>query len=370
MLVIRGKVLKKKILFLIHDMNCGGAERALVNLVNNLNQDKYDITVQSLFDIGKLRDEFNANINYVGGFKKMFRGNVTLSKQFTPERLCKMFIRENYDLVVSFLEGQCCRILSAYDGKKIAWIHVEHRSAEEITRPFRNFKEAKKCYSKFDKIVCVAKTVESNFNSYFHLENKTKVIYNVIDKETILKKSKESQNLIKPSENCFNIVSVGKLVNNHKGFDRLIRIHYKLQENGINNKLYIIGEGEDRKKLESMITDDSVFITGFVDNPYKYVKAADLFVCSSQKEGYSTAVTEALILGVPVISTDVSGARELINNNCGVVCENNELMVFKSIKETIVNKALYNQYKNNAVLRSKTISLENSLNDFEILIDY
>lgn len=361
--------MKKKILFLIHDLYCGGAERVLVNLVNNLDQEKYDITIQTLFDVGMLRDRLNDNIHYIGGFKKVFRGNVTLTKLFTSNQLCKMLIKDDYDLVVSYLEGQCSRIVSAYNGKKIAWIHVESNSQEEITNNFRSYDETKNCYSKFDKIVCVAKTVEDNFNSYFHLEDKTEVIYNVIDKDAILEKSKEKQALINPNDDCFNIVSVGRLLIEHKGFDRLIRIHNKLNEEGIKNKLFIFGEGEGRKTLEELTNDDLVVLSGFVENPYKYVKDADLFVCPSYKEGYSTAVTEALILGIPVISTEVSGARELINNGCGVVCENDEQALYNAIKQALTNKALLEEYKQKAKSRSEQFSTAELVENCEKIFD-
>lgn len=365
--------MKKKILFLIHDLNCGGAERVLVNLVNNLDEDKFDITVQTLFDVGILRNQFNDNIHYIGGFKKMFRGNVTLSKLFTPKQLCKIFIKNDYDVVVSYLEGQCCRILSAYEGKRIAWIHVEHNSQDEITRPFKSYDEAKSCYSKFDKIVCVAKTVESNFNSYFHLENKTQVIYNVIDKDVIIEKSKEKQDLIVPNDNCFNIISVGKLLNSHKGFDRLIRIHKELLNAGINNKLFILGEGSDKNSLMTLIEElevkNSVFLTGFVENPYKYVVKSDVFICSSFREGFSTAVTESLILGIPVISTSVSGANELISNDCGLVVENDENKLYETIKETLKDKSLLEKMKRNAAVRSSDFSLNQNVYKVEEIID-
>ena len=361
--------MKKRVLFLIHDLKCGGAERVLINLVNALDEEKYDITVQTLFDVGVLKDRLDKKINYVGGLKKVFRGNVTLSKLFTPKQLCKMLIKSDYDLVVSFLEGQCSRIVSAYEGKKIAWIHIESNSQNDISNPFRSFKEAKECYGKFDSIVCVAKTIEDNFNSFFHMEDKTQVIYNVIDKNAILEASLEEQNLIIPSDNYYNIVSVGKLSNIHKGFDRLILIHNKLMDRGINNKLYIIGEGEDEAKLEALIKDDSVVLTGFVENPFKYVKAADLFVCSSNKEGYSTAVTEALILGIPVISTDVSGSKELISNGCGTVVtgDNPEQSLYEEIKRALSDKEILNKYSAQARLRGEQFSPEESIQACEEL---
>lgn len=189
-----------------------------------------------------------------------------------------------------------------------------------------------------------------------------------MDKNTIIEKSKEKQNLIVPSDDCYNIISVGKLVNNHKGFDRLVRIHYQLQKDGINNRLYIVGDGADKQKLEEMITDDSVVLTGFVNNPFKYVKNADLFVCSSHREGYSTAVTEALILGVPVISTEVSGAKELVSNGCGAVCANNEEALYNAIKQALKNENLLAEYKQNAELRSKQISPEYYIEMFDDLM--
>lgn len=336
--------MKKRILFLIHDLQCGGAEKVLINLVNSLDQEKYDITVQTIFDVGTLRGKFAEGIAYIPGFRKMFRGNSTLGKLFTPKQLCKMFIKDEYDLVVSFLQGQCSRIVSAYKGKKISWFHAEYISKEAISNSFRSFDEAKECYSKFDKIVCVAKTVEDNFNSYFHLEDKTQVIYNLIDTESIIEASKEQQDLIVPSDDYFNLISVGRLVNNQKGFDRLIRIHKRLLNKGIDNRLYLLGEGKDRLRIEKLISDlgvtNTVVLTGFVENPYKYVKDADLFVCSSHKEGYSTATTEAIVLGVPVVSTDVSGANELIINGCGVVCDNNDQALFENIQKMLDQEVL------------------------------
>lgn len=366
--------MKKKILFLIHDLYCGGAERVLVNLVNNLDQEKYDITVQTLFDVGVLRDRLNDNIHYIGGFKKVFRGNVTLTKLFTPKQLCKMLIKDDYDLVVSYLEGQCARILSAYEGKKIAWIHTYFRNEQEATTSFKNLVEAKDCYGKFDKIVCVSKTVEEQFNSFFGMNNKTEVVYNVIDVDNIVEKSKQTQKSVIPNEKCFNLIASGKLCNSIKGFDRLIRVHKKLLDNNISNKLFIIGEGEDKSNLEALINDldvnKTVALTGFVENPFSYVANADLFVCSSHKEGYSTAVTEALILGIPVISTEVSGARELINNGCGTVCDNNEESLYNAIKQALTDKALLEEYKQNAKLRSEQFSTEKSVEDFEAVINY
>lgn len=349
--------MKKKILFLIHSLQSGGAERSLVNLVNSLNKKKYDVSVQTLFDVGVLRKELDSSVTYIPGFKKLFRGNVSLSKLLTPKQLCRLLIKDEYDLVVSYLEGQCCRILSEYEGKKIAWIHIEHNSKDDIIHPFRDYEEAKECYSKFDKIICVAKTVENNFNYYFELSEKTETIHNIVDVEKIVELGKENQGLIVQNENCYNLISVGRLINSHKGFDRLIRIHKKLLNSGINNKLYIVGSGEDKKAIEVLIdeleVENSVYLTGYTNNPYKYISKSDLFVCASHKEGFSTACAEALILGVPVVSTMVSGAEELVEGKCGIVCDNTEEALYNCLRELLTDKKRLSNYRENAINKSK-----------------
>ena len=108
----------KRVLFLIHDLGYGGAEKVLVNLANNMNKTKYDVTIQTLFNVGVNKKFINSDVNYIPGFKFMFRGNVPLMKKFSPKTLCKWVVKEDYDIVVSFLEGPCSRILSAYNGKK------------------------------------------------------------------------------------------------------------------------------------------------------------------------------------------------------------------------------------------------------------
>ncbi|WP_294954286.1 glycosyltransferase [uncultured Eubacterium sp.] len=365
----------KKILFLIHDLSYGGAEKVLVNLANNLDKTKYDVTIQTLFDVGVNKKFLSNDVHYIGGFKKMFPGNTKLMKLFSPNILCKLVIRKNYDVVVSFLEGPCCRIASAYNGKKIAWIHIEHKTVEELSASFRSQEEMTKCYNSFDKIICVADTVKENFCSLFDVKADCKVLYNVNETNQIIEKSKESQDIISHCDGCFNIVSVGRLSFEHKGYDRLVRIHKRLLDNGINSKLYILGEGGDRNKLELMIKDlnicDSCLLLGFDENPYKYVAAADLFVCSSLHEGFSTAVTESLVIGTPVISTKVSGANELLgcNNEYGIVTENNENALYDGIYTILTEEGLLDKYKKQAKIRGKKFSTNETVENVEKLLE-
>lgn len=365
----------KKILLLIHDLGYGGAEKVLVNLANNLNKTKYDVTIQTLFDVGPNKQFINEDVHYTGGLKYMFRGNVTLMKLFSPKTLCKTIVKDDYDIVVSFLEGPCARILSAYNSKKVAWIHVEYKDESVVTEAFRNLKEATNCYNSFDKVICVAETVKSSFLSYVNLEPPCEVLYNVNETRSIIDKGEETQDKIDSNFDGFNLVSVGRLSIGHKGFDRLINVHKKLIDDGIKNKLYIIGEGDDHSKLQNQIDElglsETCTLVGFDENPYKYVSKADLFVCSSHKEGFSTAVTEALVLGVPVVSTEVSGAKELLGNNneFGIVTDNNENALYDGVYKMLSKKDLLEHYKAQAIIRGKEFSTEKTTRAVEEMLE-
>lgn len=365
----------KKVLFLSHDLGYGGAEKVLVNLANNLDKTKYDVTIQTLFDWGTNQQYINSDVTYKAGWKHMFRGNVPLMKLFTPKALCKMVVKNDYDIVVSFLEGPCARILSAYNGKKVAWIHIEHLSKNAIASSFRSFEEMQNCYNAFDKIICVAETVKSNFLGLSEVTQPCDTLYNVNQTDLIVEKANEQQDVIAHNEDCANIVSVGRLIINHKGFERLISVHKKLKDNGINNKVYILGEGPDHQQLQAQIDEigvsDTCILLGFNDNPYKFVADSDLFVCSSYKEGFSTAVTEALVLGVPVVSTEVSGAKELLGNEneYGIVTDNDEKALYDGVYKMLTEKGLLEYYKKQAVIRGKEFSAEKTTKAVEEMLE-
>lgn len=360
-----------KVLFLITDLSYGGAEKVLVNLANHMDKSKFDVTIQTLFDVGVHRSKIDSSVHYIPGFKHQFRGNSHVMKLFSPEFLCKRIVRGSYDLIVAFLEGPPARIVSEYSGKKVAWIHIEHNSKATAISSFRSFREAEMCYNRFDRIVCVADTIRQDFTRLFDLRVPVDVLYNVNDTQSIQKMSLEKQAVIQKNDNCFNLISVGRLSIRHKGFDRLVRIHKKLLVNHINNKLYILGEGQDREKLLALIKElkvsDTCFLLGFDENPYKYVKASDLFICSSHREGFSTAVSESLILGTPVVSTLVSGAYELLgeHDEYGIVCENSEEALYNAVCDLLTHPKKLEHYKQQAKIRGEKFSTEGTVQAVE-----
>ena len=155
---------------------------------------------------------------------------------------------------------------------------------------------------------------------------------------------------------AIKICSIAKLMPT-KGFDRLIKVHSRLISEGLYHHIYIVGSGEQQRELESLISQHKVMNTfhliGFKENPYKYLSACDLYVCSSRREGFSTAVTEALILGKPVVSTCCSGAYELLgeHDEYGIVTENSEEGIYAGLKKMLGTPGLIDIYAKEAEKR-------------------
>jgi len=149
-----------------------------------------------------------------------------------------------------------------------------------------------------------------------------------------------------------------------KGFDRLIRIQKRLKQDGLNTNFYILGKGSERDNLINLATEnqlgDSFCLLGYKTNPYKYIAKCDLFVCASFAEGFSTAATEALILGVPVVTVEVSGMKEMLgeNDEYGIVTDNNEDALYNGIKTMLTTPGMLEKYALRATERGKYFNTE------------
>lgn len=358
-----------KILFLIHDLGGGGAEKVLVNLVNNMDKSQFDITVMSVFDVGVNKQFLSPDVKYIGCYSKMIPGNSKLMKLLSPAALHKQLIKDHYDIEVSYLEGPCARIISGCEDintKKVCWIHGTIKSAQQLSSPFRSFEEAKKCYESFDYVSFVSKDIRNVFISLLPGIKKHGVIYNTVESDKILSLASESAPEIRNND-LVKLVTVGSL-KDVKGYDRLLRIVKRLKDDGFAFELYMLGTGVMENELKKYVADnslsDAVFMLGYQNNPYKFVSKCDVFVCSSYSEGFSTAATEALIVGTPVCTVDVSGMKEMLgeNNEYGIVTENNDEALYEGIKSLLADPELLAFYKHKAVERGKSFSTAATVN--------
>lgn len=392
-------VQKKKILFLIHTLQVGGAEKVLVNLVNNMDKSKYDITVMTVVNTGAFRKELYNEFKYktifnIPNVKKKSNGEsgnilnkTSKIKKFLLrlygffwrhvdcKKIYKRYIKDEYDVEIAFLEGVATKIISAStnkNSKKIAWLHVDLVKETKTDKFFKSTIEEKKIYEHFDNIVAVSKVVKDQFISKFSFEQKEKVIvrYNVIDEKAIYQKSKEKLPIEKTK---FTLCTIGRLAS-QKGYSRLLKIVKKLNDDGLVFELWIIGVGPEERLLKDFIQENNlqnVVMLGYQKNPYKYLTNADAFVCSSIAEGFSTVVSEAIILGKPVITTDCAGMKEMLgeNDEFGIVTENSENGLYNGLNKFLSDEKIYDFYKKQILKRKDMFSLKKAVSEVEKLIE-
>ena len=367
----------KKILFLIRSLEGGGAEKVLVDYLKGLDHDthSYKITVLALYNAGIYIDKIPEDIEY-----KFIIKNPSLNKRRIVDRLFKylpdvflrkLFIKDSYDVEISFMEGNQGKLISAAPSsvKKILWIHTDVTKLRKSD--FFSDKDEKKCYEQFNVVVCVSNIVALNLKKKISSLKNVVTIYNPLNKKKIIE-YKHKEYIEKNSfSDIINICSVGRLVKD-KRFDRLIKAIAYLKSKNFNVLLSIFGDGTEQKALLQLIEQlhlkDIVVLEGFKDDIFKYVSNYDLFVCSSENEGFSLAVVEAMILGLPIIATEETGAAEIIGNGeYGYLSENSTVGVIQSVYSFFCNNE-FKKYHELAELRSKDFGMEKSIFQLEEIL--
>lgn len=371
---------RKQILFLIESLSGGGAEKVLVTLLQNLDSSKFDVTLCVVVDSGIHKNNLPSHIKYIpiikeptSFFKKiLYKIKYKMVYEVLPLKLVyKLFVPHECDVEVAFVEGYCTKLLSYSTNeksKKVAWVHTDLVNNHWIKSVYQNQLEELWSYHKYDIIIGVSSTVVNSVKKLYGIEN-VKILYNPIDSVSILKLANRQE---KTNSERLRLVSTGRLVE-QKGYDRLLRIFKRLIDDDYDIELLILGEGVERNKLQDYIKQNKlqnmVSMPGFVENPYAEMANCDLFICSSRSEGYSTAVTEALILGLPVVTTNCSGMDELLGNGeYGVIAENDEQKLCESLKNIIGNSDKMAYFKQKAIERGKSFSITNLMKPIEQIL--
>lgn len=342
----------KKILFGITSLTLGGAERVLVDVVNEL-CDKYDITIFTIYANGELEKQLNKKVKLKSLYKVSYLELSKINRKIVAPLKVLIFknyiykskIRADYDVEIAFLEGPITRLFSVKNSKtkKIVWIHNDISQVFGIGIKSKIKKIIdKNIYEKYDKLIFVSKdNLEKFKNTYKDSEinkKEKRVIYNYINPNKILEKAENKTE--KNFKNCvINFVTIARLVP-QKAIDRLIRVHSKLvKELGCKNNFWIIGDGPEREKLEKMIKqykiEDSFFLLGKKENPYPYVKNADYFCLLSEFEGYGMVIEEAKILNKSIIITDTAAREAVIGYDKGIIIGNTEKEIYEGLEKII-----------------------------------
>ena len=358
-----------KILFFIETLKSGGAEKVMIDLVNHMDQTKFAITVQTVWpcDAKKYlapgirnKSMYSAenNVNHL-----RYRAEAESGLAY------RLHIKDDYDIECAYIEMGPTKVLSASTNKKakkLAWVHCD--LTKKIGDLDAFVEKAGPQYRKFDEIICVSEDVLDSFNRLFGNIVPTRVIHNVVEDDVIREKARESLP-IGLEKRRFTIVSLGRLVH-AKGYDILLKVHNRLMQDGCLNDLWIAGEGEERQILEKYISEqnltDSVKLLGYQENPYPILEAADLLVCSSRYEGLSTFVTEGLILGKPIVTTDCTGMRELLGDSkFGLITDMTEDAIYDGMKTMLQDEILRSAYAEKAAMRGQDFSTQRLVQDAE-----
>lgn len=346
----------KKILFFIETLEGGGAELVLCNLVNHMDQTRFNITVQTVWPCDASK-HLVPGVRYQSVYPSASKRNrIRYRMEAASGLLYWLHVKDDYDIECAYLEMGATKVMAASTNKrakKLAWVHCDLKKKVSDTKAF--VKKTAKWYRKFDKVVCVSRNVRESFVELYGEIPESVVVYNTIADEEILRKS--GAPVQTPQKRKTTLVAVGRLAP-EKGFDRLLRVSKQLKEEGREHDLWIVGEGPERSKLESLIQQykltDSVKLLGFCENPYPIMRMADIYVCSSWYEGLSTTVIEALLLGKPIVTTDCGGMDELLGDSeYGLITANNTEDLHNGLKRLLSNPKLGEAYANKALERGK-----------------
>lgn len=372
----------KNILFFMETVDFGGAETVFTNIIKNINKSKFCIKVVTERDHELFTDEIKAAVPY-DCFIKTERSAVRdfwnkivikLSLVLSEKNIRKYFIRGNYDVEVAFCEGYSTKIIGnsgKRNCKKIAWVHTDVIKNPWSEKIFGSAEEEKKCYEKFDAIVCVAETMKESFIKKYGMAEKVHVLYNPLDFESVIKKSAEKTDF--NFGDGMKFVLAGTFIK-IKGFDRFVKVCKRLKDDGEHFSALIMGDGEEKENIKKIIAEtnlgDTVKILDFQTNPYKYIAHSDVYVCSSYAEGYSTAVSESVALNVPVITTECSGMREIFGENeCGIICENSEDGLYNAMKKVLNDPSLLKKFSAEEKKRTNDFSLKKRMKTIEDFIE-
>ena len=318
--------MKQRILFIDGPLGGGGAERVLIDILQNIDYDQYDVDLAVICRGGALMDEVPEQVNVIelwSGYSltyklafrmsKWLRSNWLFSRKMNGKKL-----RKDYDIEISFLEGMPLKLgaLRKTAAKKATWVHADlftHRYEESQFYPG----EELEAYNKMDVVVNVSKQSEDAFCRRFpECVAKKRTIYNPIDRHKIERMSGDGT--VDKDNKRLTIITVGRLTA-PKNPRRFLQVAKLAKQSGLPVRFKWVGDGELRPQMESMRNEmglqDMVEFTGFVKNPYPHIKAADIMVVTSDFEGFCLVICEAMCLGVPVISTRTAGPSEIIGDN-------------------------------------------------------
>ena len=375
----------KEVLFIMPALPGGGAEKVLVDILKNMDQNKYRLTLLLEYRDGVYTSSLPKGVEVIYLYRK---SNIWLERFHRGLGLIKcyhwfhsLFYRlaflaklcgRRFDTIVSFMEGEAVRIHSYLANKaerNVSWVHIDFKKKHWSLDFFRSKDHESSCYSKMDEVVFVSDDARRSFLDIYDLDpQKCTVLYNLIDRQEIQKLAKSCT----VDKSKFTICMVGRL-NQQKRYDRALEALRLLKDAGCDVVLWILGVGELEQELklkaEELGVLDMCDFKGFVRPAYPYMKVADVFLNTSEAEGYPLVLCEALCLGLPVVATDITGAHEILDNSeFGLLVQEDVQDIYQGLKKMIDNDLMRAEYAQKALLRSEMFSVEKVLEEIDAVL--
>ena len=361
--------MRKDFLFIIPSLAGGGTEKVLVDILQNRNFSKYKVSLFLEFAEGIYLSDIPSNVEILSLYKEH---TIWHDRWFRLLRMLHIYIyyhsfvyksfmryllkKRKFDAIISFMEGNALKVHSYVCDKSsnnISWVHLDLKKKHWSLDFFQNSRNELKAYQRMDRIVCVSEDVRKAFNIlYPTIARRCIVIYNLIDREKIIKTANERR----ISKTKFTICMVGRL-NQQKRYDRALAVAKRLHEDGYDFELWILGEGSLETALKETAKaygiDGRVRLLGFQKPSYSYMKEADLFLNTSEAEGYPLVICEALCLGLAIVATNISGASEILaGSEYGLLTGEGVEDIYRSMKRMMDDDTLRNYYREKARQRA------------------
>ncbi|MBT2758406.1 glycosyltransferase [Mesobacillus foraminis] len=375
--------MKIKVLFMIINMNVGGTEKALLNMISIMPRQEFEITifmleksggflnyipdwvhVKSFNDYHEIKSVINEPplkviktlLKKANVFEAVLLFLIHVYSALTKERslLYKYLLHKypnegEYDIAVAYAGPMdfisffiANKVIAK---KKIQWIHFD------ITKIGFNNKFSFKIFRRFDKIFVVSDEGKAKLiNKLPSLNEKIETFKNIVSNVNIQGLANQGEGF-KDNFNGIRILTVGRL-SAEKGQDLIIPVLAKLKGEGFNIRWYCIGEGAAREEYENLIirygVEEDFILLGSNPNPYPFIKQCDIYVQPSRHEGYCITLTEAKYFNKPIVSTNFTGANEQLNQNeTGMIVEVNSKDIYLAVKKLLTDKSLQIKFTKN-----------------------
>ena len=393
--------MKKKVIFRSGSLRMGGLERVLIEVLQTIDKEKFDIYLVIDDDCGKeniFEKDIPKDIPYfflkpeklireTEKYKEKKKNIIyKLMYNLMMEKENKVMYRNmqrilkdigEIDVIVDFDAGASKYIEKLDIKKKIVWIH---NSIPNLKKKEGKIKRFGKRLEKYDRVVAICDEMKEEIEHiYPNLKGKVSRIYNPFNFERIKKLMEDERELTKEQKKMLDedyCIAIARLDNVQKDFLTLVRAYKFVKENGIQDKLYIIGDGPSKEEIineiKKLSLEENIKLIGLSKNPYIWLKNSKLFVHSSKYEGLPTVLIEALICNKMIISSNCpTGPKEILKNeSCGKLFEVGNIKELGDyLIEFLANKNNRELYEKNVILRKEEFNKNKVIKEYEKLIE-